>query len=143
MVPDFDKFVNVNLPDKAMNGVTMRSVLTVHCSVFSWRDLHKFATIFNIPTPLENTPPHYLKVCGGVFSRSVVKLAAEESMQGAADEIHRDFNTTPSSVPYCINTTDSFESSWKTRGFYSNLGFGSAIPTLTTSYSNASVKTTP
>ena len=52
-------------------------------------------------------------------------------MQGAADEIHRDFNTTPSSVPNCINTTVSFDSSWKTRGFYSNLGFGSAISALT------------
>ena len=57
MVPDLDKFVNVKLPDKAMNEVTMRSVLTVHCSGFSWRDLHKFATIFNMPTPPESAPP--------------------------------------------------------------------------------------
>ena len=122
MVSDLDKFVNVKLPDKAMNEVTMRSVLTVHCSGFSWRDLHKFATIFNMPTPLESAQPHYLNKI-----EDVIKQAAEESIQGAADEIHRDFNTTPSSVPDYINTTVIFDSSWKTRGYYSNLGFGSAI----------------
>ena len=109
-----------------MNEVTMRLVLTVHCSGFSWRDLHKFATIFNMPTPLESGPPHYLNKI-----EDVIKQAAEGSMQGAADEIHRDFNTTPSSVPNCINTTVSFDSSWKTWGYYSNLGFGSAISVST------------
>ena len=79
-----------------------------------------------MPTPLENRPPHYLNKI-----EDVVKLAAEESMQGAADEIHRDFNTIPSSVPDYINTTVSFDSSCKVRVFYSNLGFGSAISTLT------------
>ena len=93
-----------------------------------------------MPTPLENMPQHYLNKI-----EDVVKLATEESMQGAADEIHCNFNTTPSSVPNCINTTVSFDSSWKTRGQYSNLGFGSAISastkkSLTTSYSIASVK---
>ena len=52
-------------------------------------------------------------------------------MQGAAEYIHQNFNNTPSSVPDCINTAVSFDSSWKTRGFYSNLGFGSAISALT------------
>ena len=61
----------------------------------------------------------------------VVKLAAEESMQGAAEYIHQNFSSTPSSVPDCINTAVSFDSSWKTRGFYPNLGFGSAISALT------------
>ena len=126
MVPDVDTFVNVKLPEKVMNEVTMRSAPVVHCSGFSWRDLHKFATIFNMPTPLENMPQHYLNKI-----EDVVKLAAEESMQGAADEIHCNFNTTPSSVPDCINTTVSFDSSWKTRGYYSNLGFGSAISAST------------
>ena len=104
----------------------MRSILTVHCSGLSWRDLHKFATIFNMPTPLEHMPPHYLNKI-----EDVVKLAAEESMLEAADDIHRNFNSTPSSVPDCINTTVSFDSSWKTRGYYSNLGFGSAISAWT------------
>ena len=57
MIPDVDNFVKVKLPDKGMNEVTMRLVLTVHCSGFSWRDLHKFATIFNMPAPLEHMPP--------------------------------------------------------------------------------------
>ena len=59
MIPDIDKFVNVKLPNQAMNDLTMRSVLTVHCSGLSWRDLHKFATIFNMPAPLESMPPLY------------------------------------------------------------------------------------
>ena len=53
-----------------MNEVTMRPVLTVHCSGFSWRDLHKFATIFNMPTPLENTPPNYLNKIEAVVKNS-------------------------------------------------------------------------
>ena len=43
MVTDVDKFVNVKLPEKVMNEVTMRSALIVHCSGFSWRDLLKFS----------------------------------------------------------------------------------------------------
>ena len=50
MVPDVDKYINVKLPKRAMNEVTMRSVLSVHCSGFSWRDLHKFATILHAST---------------------------------------------------------------------------------------------
>ena len=111
MIPDVDKFVNVKLPERAMNEV---------------RDLHKFATIFNMPAPLENMPTPYLNKI-----EDVVKRAAEESILEAADEIHRNFNSTPSSVPDCINTAVSFDSSWKTRGFYSNLGFGSAISAWT------------
>ena len=126
MVPDIHKFVNVKLPNQAMNEVTMRSLLTVHCSGLSWRDLHKFSTIFNMPAPLENMPPLYLNKI-----EDVVKLTAEESMLEAADDIHRNFNNTPSSVPDCFNTTVNFDSSWKTRGYYSNLGFGSAISAWT------------
>ena len=74
------KFVNVKLPRQVMNEVTMRSALTVHCSGFSWQELHKFATIFNMSTPLEHMPQHYLDKI-----EDVVKLTDEESMQGAAD----------------------------------------------------------
>ena len=126
MIPDIDKFVNVKLPDQAMNEVTIRSILTVHCSGFSWLDLHKFATNFNMPAPIESMPPLYLNKI-----EDVLKLAAEESMLEAAVDIHRNFNTTPSSVPDYINPTVSFDSSWKTRGYYSNLGFGSAISAWT------------
>ena len=121
---DATKLVNVKLP-KCMNEVTMRSVLAVHCSGFSWRDLHKFSTIFNMPAPLGKMPSSYLNKI-----QDIVKSAAEESMQAAADELHLDFDNTPSSVPGCINTSVSYDSSWKTRGFYSNLGFSSAISTI-------------
>ena len=94
MVPYVDKYVNVKLPKRAMNEVTIRSVLSVHCSGFSWRDLHKFATIFNMPALLEDMPPQYLNKI-----EDVVKSAVEESMQGAANEIHQTDNTTHSSVP--------------------------------------------
>ena len=56
MFPDVDGFVNLKLHGKYMNEVTMRSVLTVHCSRFKIED--------------------------------VVKLAAEEPMLEAADDIH-------------------------------------------------------
>ena len=85
-------------------------------------------------------PQHYPNKIEGV-----VELAAEESMQGLADEIHLNFNTTPSSVPDCNNTAVSIDNSCKTHGYYSNLGFGSAIFALTkkfliVSYSIAPVK---
>ena len=44
-------------------------------------------------------------------------------MNAAGEALH----STPSAVPNCINMAVSFDSSWKTRGFYSNIGFGSAI----------------
>ena len=119
---DTTDLVNAKLPVRGMNEVTMRSVLAVHCSGFSWRDLHKFASIFDMPAPLEEMPSPYLNKIEGV-----IKSAAEESMQAAADELHLEGDQTPSSVPDCINIAVSFDSSWKTRGFYSNLGFGSAI----------------
>ena len=34
--------------------------LTFHCSGLSWRDFHKFATIFNLPAPLEHMPKDFL-----------------------------------------------------------------------------------
>ena len=52
-------------------------------------------------------------------------------MQGAADELHLRVDSIPSPVPNCINTAVSFDSSWKTRGYYSNVGFGSAISAST------------
>ena len=63
-----------------------------------------------MPAPLEHMPLHYLDKI-----EDVVKQAADESMLEAADEIHRNFNNTPALVPNCINTTVSFDSSWKTR----------------------------
>ena len=122
---DATKLVNVKLT-RGMNEVTMRSVLSVHCSGFSWRDLHKLATIFDMPAPLEEMPSLYLNKI-----EEVTKSAAEESMQAAVDELHQEGDHPPSAVPGCIDIAVSFDSSWKTRGFYSNLGFGSAISALT------------
>ena len=105
-----------------MNEVTMRSVLAVHCSGFSWRDLHKFATIFDMPPPQADMPPRYLNKI-----ESTVENACQKSMNAAAVEFHLKADAVPSSVPKCINIAVSFDASWKTRGFYSNIGFGSAI----------------
>ena len=74
--------------------MTMRSVLLVHSTGFSWRDLHKFATIFDITDPLEETPPFYLNK-----NEEVTKSAAEVSMQAAADVLHEKADYTPSTVP--------------------------------------------
>ncbi|KAI6658218.1 hypothetical protein LOD99_15487 [Oopsacas minuta] len=52
-------------------------------------------------------------------------------MQGAADELHLRVDSIPSPVPNCTNTAVSFDSSSKTRGYYSNVGFGSAISAST------------
>ena len=125
-IPETSQYVNVSLPKQGLNEVTMRSVLYVHCSGFSWRDIHKFATIFDMPPPLEHMPTTYLNKI-----EHTVKNAAEASMQGAADELHLRVDATPSPIPNCITTAVSYDSSWKTRGFYSNVGFGSAISAST------------
>ena len=104
----------------------MRSVLAVHSSGSSWRDLHKFASIFGLPPPYEHMPPTYLNKI-----ETVAIAAAEESMQAAAEELHVKVDSVPSTVPDCLNIAVSFDSSWKTRGFYSNIGFGSAISAST------------
>ena len=79
---DTTNLVNAKLPVRGMSEVTMRSVLAVHCSGFSWRNLHKFASIFHMPAPLEEMPSHYLNKI-----EDVIKSAAEEFMQAAADDI--------------------------------------------------------
>ena len=119
-------FVNVPLTTRAMNEVTMRSVLAVHSSGFSWRDLHKFATIFEMPPPLGEMPPRYLDRI-----ETTVENACQTSMSAAANELHLRVDAIPSPVSNCINIAVNFDSSWKTRGFYSNLGFGSAISATT------------
>ena len=121
-VPAQSNHVNVHHPVRAMNEVTMRSVLAVHCSGFSWRDLHKFATIFDMPPPLSQMPTRYLNKI-----ESTVEKASKASMDDAADQLHMKVDAVPSAVDNCINIAVSFDSSWKTRGFYSNIGFGSAI----------------
>ena len=110
-------YVNVSQPLRALNEVTMRSVIAVHCSGFSWRDLHKFAIIFDMPPPLGEMPPRYLNKI-----ERVVEVASQTSMNAAAEaELHLRVDAIPSPVTNCINIAVSFDSSWKTRGFYSNL----------------------
>ena len=121
-VPPHSSFVNVQQSSRAMNQVTMISVFAVHCSGFSWRDLRKFATIFDMPPPLAHMPPRYLEKI-----EITVEIACQCSMDAAATELHFKVDAILSAVPNCINIAVSFDSSWKTRGFYSNLGFGSAI----------------
>lgn len=81
-----------------------------------------FAIIFDLPPPIEHMPIPYLNK----IENSVI-VVVEASMQGAADELHLRLDSVPSVVPSCINVAVSSDSSWKTWGFYSNMGFGSAI----------------
>ena len=71
-------------------------------------------------------PPPYLNK-----NEEIVNITAEASMQGAADELHLRIDSIPSPIPNCINTAVSFDSSWKTQRFYSNVAFGSAISAST------------
>ena len=120
--PSRATFVNVSHPERVMNEVTIRSSLALHCSGFSWRDLHKFSIIFGMPAPLSQMPPQYLNEL-----EKIVQNATQTSMTAAADELHLKVDAIPSLVPNCINIPVSIDSSWKTRGFYSNIGFGSVI----------------
>ena len=126
VVPAQTNFVNIHHPVREMNEVTMSSVLSVHCSGFSWRELHKFATIIEMPPPLAHMPPRYLNKI-----ERTVENASQTSMNAAAEELHLEVDAVPSAVANCINIAVSFNSSWKIRGFYSNLGFGSAISATT------------
>ena len=85
----------------------MRSVFAVHCSGFSWLDLHKFATIFDMPPPLAHMPPRYLDMI-----ERTVELACQYSMNAAGKELHSKVDGMPYAVPNCINIAVSFDSSW-------------------------------
>ena len=124
--PKDANFVNVNHPEREMNEVTMRSILVIHSSGSSWRDLHKFSTIFDMPPPLANMPQRYLQ-----RFEPIVTNACNVSMQEAAHELHTRVDAIPSSETNCINIPVSFDNSWKTRGFYSNIGFGCVISAAT------------
>ena len=66
-----------------MNEVTMRSVLATHSTGMSRRDLHKIATIFDMPPPVQTIPARYATRLEAV-SKSAVKI----SMSEAADQLH-------------------------------------------------------
>ena len=109
-----------------MNEVTMRSVLATHTTGMSWRDLHKIATIFDMPPPVQAMPPRY-----AIRLEAVTKSAVKVSMSEAANQLHKRIDSEPSPEPKAVNVPISFDSSWKTRGHYSNIGFGAAISTST------------
>ena len=102
----------------------MRSVLATHSTCMSWRDLHKIATIFDMSPPIQAMPSRYANRL-----KDVTKSAVKISMSEAADQLHRKVDSEQSPEPKAVNVPISFDSSRKTRGFYSNIGFGSAIST--------------
>ena len=61
----------------------------------------------------------------------VTKSAVKISMSEAAGHLHRKVDSEPSPEPKAVNVPIGFDSSWKTRGFYSNMVFGADISTST------------
>ena len=57
--------------------------------------------------------------------------AVETSTSDAANQLHQKVDCKPSPESNAINVSISFDISWKTRGFYFNIGFGAAISTST------------
>ena len=58
-IPSHHTCVNVPFTSNDMNEVTMRWVLATHSTGMSWRDLHKIATIFDMPPPVQAMPSRY------------------------------------------------------------------------------------
>ena len=125
-IPSHHTCVNVPFTPIDMNEVTMRSVLATHSTGMSWRDLHKIATIFDMPPPVQAMPSRY-----AIRLEAITKSAVRTSMSEAADQLHKKVDSEPSPEPTAVNVPISFDSSWKTRGYYSNIGFGAAISTST------------
>ena len=73
--PDHHTCVNVPPSHHGMNRVTLRAALATHTTSMSWRDLHRFSTIFDMPTPLVVMPPKYLERL-----ETITKAAVETSM---------------------------------------------------------------
>ena len=117
---------NVPFRPSAMNEVTMRSVLATHSTGISWQRLHRIATVYEMITPLQTMPSRYV-----TRLEEVTEKAVKTSMIEAANELHQRVDRVISPEPDAINITVSFDSSWKTRGFYSNIGFGAVISTYT------------
>ena len=86
------------------------------------RDLHKFATVMDMPPPQVAMPPKYLSKI-----EETVQNASKISMSAASEELHMRIDAKPSPVRDCIKIAFSLDGSWKTRSFLSNVGFGSAI----------------
>ena len=111
-----------------INEVTMRSVLAVHSTGMSWRQSTQVVYSIWMPPPVQNMPSSYL-----AFNRleAVTAAGVVTAMSDAAKQLHQRVDCEPSPEPKAINVNVSFDSSWKTRGFYSNIGLGAAISTVT------------
>ena len=123
-LPSHQTCVNVPLIQSDMNEVTMRSVLATHSAGMSWRDLHKIATIFDMTIPHQAMPPRY-----SASLENVTKKAVEPSMSDTVNQLHQKVDCKLYLESNSINVSISLDGIWKTRGFYSNAGFGAAIST--------------
>ena len=83
-IPSHHTCVNVPFTPIDMNQVTMRSVLATHSTGISWRDLHKIATIFDIPPPVQAMQPR-----NAIRLEAVTKSAVKVSMSEAAEQLHK------------------------------------------------------
>ena len=72
----------------------------------SWRDLHKIATIFDMPPPVQDMPLRYA-ICLEAVTKSAVKV----SMLEAADQLHKRIDSEPSPEPKAVNVPISFDTS--------------------------------
>ena len=89
-------------------------------------ELHRIATVFDMITPLQTMPSRYV-----TRLEEVIDKAVKTSMIEAANELHQRVYRVIPPEPGVINITVSFDSYWKTRGYYSNIGFGAVISTDT------------
>ena len=76
----------------------MRSVLAVHSTGMSWRDLHKFATIFDMPPPLRHMPARYIERLDTLGTQ-----ACYISMLSAAQNLRSRVDAQPSPESKAIN----------------------------------------
>ena len=83
--------VNVPFTPRDMNEVTMRSVLAVHSTGMSWRNLHKLSTVFDMPPPVQNMPFSFLNRLEAVTAAGVVT-----AMSDAAKQLHQRVDCEPS-----------------------------------------------
>ena len=76
-IPNHHTCVNVPFTPRDMNEVTMRSVLAVHSTGMSWRNLHKLSTVFDMPPPVQKMPSSYLNRLEAVTAAGVVTAMSD------------------------------------------------------------------
>ena len=108
------------------NNKHISKQIATHSTGMLWRDLHKIATIFYMPPPVQGMPPRY-----AIRLEAVTMSAVKVSMLEAADQLHKRIDSEASPEPKAVNVPISFDSSWKTGGYYSDIVFSAAISTST------------